>query len=142
MLDHMCRLVNTIAWARQCFRSAIQVLRLTQKICAGYASMQVPQVRVRDLFNKQYDGVLWESSAQRAKAYMAFYQRVKRTATNAKRRRSYAKLRFETRRRELLNDLRRTPGRQPRATTISKYGISWDAGRNEWVLDVQQNDPA
>ena len=98
-------------------------------------SMEVPQVRVRDLFNEQYDGVLWESSAQRAKAYMAFYQRVKRPATNAKRRRSYAKLRFETRQRELLHDLKRTPRRQPRTSTISKYGITWDAARNEWVLD-------
>ncbi len=118
---------------------AIQVLRLAQKISAKYASMQVPQVRVRDLFNDQYEGVPWESSAQRAKAYMAFYQRVKQGATNAKRRRSYAKLRYETRQRELLNDLKRTPGRQPRATTISKYGITWDAVRNEWVLDSLQH---
>ena len=101
-------------------------------------SMEVSQVRVRDLFNEQYDGVLWESSAQRAKAYMAFYQRVKRPATNAKRQRSYAKLRFETRRRELLHDLKRTPQRQPRASTISKYRITWNAARNEWVLDDQQ----
>ena len=118
---------------------AIQVLRLAQKISAKYASMQVPQVRVRDLFNDQYEGVPWESSAQRAKAYMAFYQRVKQGATNAKRRRSYAKLRYETRQRELLNDLKRTPGRHPRATTISKYGITWDAVRNEWVLDSLQH---
>ena len=101
--------------------------------------MQVPQVRVRDLFNEQHKGVRWESPAQRAKAYMAFYQRVKRTATNAKRRRSYARLRYETRQRELLNDLKRTPGRRPRAATISKYGITWSVTDKEWVLDGKQN---
>ena len=94
---------------------------------------------MRDLFNEQYDGALWESSAQRAKAYMAFYQRVNRTATNAKRRRSYAKLRYETRQRELLNDLKRSPERRPRATTISKYGIIWNASKKEWGLDGRQN---
>ena len=103
--------------------------------------MQVPQVRVRDLFNEQYEGVPWESSAQRAKAYMAFYQRANRAATNAKRRRSYARLRYETRQRELLNDLKRTPGRSPRAATISKYGITWNSTDKEWVLDGKQ-DPA
>ena len=97
--------------------------------------MHGPQVRVCDLFKEEYDGVQWASSTQRAKAYMAFYQRVRQAATNAKRRRSYAKLRYETRQRELLHDLKRTPGRQPRTTTISKYGISWDAVSNEWVLD-------
>ena len=117
---------------------AIQVSRLAQKIC-GYARMQVPQVRVRDLFNQQYKGVPWESSAQRAKAYMAFYQRVNRAATNAKRRRSYARLRHETRQRELLNDLKRTPERRPRAATISKYGIAWSTTDKQWVLDGKQN---
>ena len=100
--------------------------------------MQDPSFRVRDLFNEEYSGVQWASSAQRAKAYMAFYQRVKRTATNAKRRRSYAKLRYQTRQRELLSELERTPGRQPRATTISKYGITWDTDRGVWVLDASQ----
>lgn len=101
--------------------------------------MQVPQVRVRDLFNEEHQGVLWESPAQRAKAYMAFYQRVKREATNAKRRRSYARLRYETRQRELLNDLKRSPGRRPRATTISKYEIIWNASKKDWGLDGKQN---
>ena len=107
-------------------------------------SMQGPQVRVCDLFKEEYDGMQWASSAQRAKAYMAFYQRVRQVATNAKRRRSYAKLRYETRQRELLQDLKRTPGRQPRTATISKYRITWDAVRNEWVLEdsLQLQDDA
>ena len=117
---------------------AIQVSRVAQKIC-GHVSMQDPQVRVRDLFNMQYEGVLWESPAQRAKAYMAFYQRANRAATNAKRRRSYARLRYETRQRELLNDLKRTPGRRPRAATISKYGITWSSTDKAWVLDGKQS---
>lgn len=65
---------------------------------------------------------------------MAFYQKVNRPATNAKRRRSYAKLKYRTRQRELLQELKKTPGRQPRRATISKYGISWDDSRREWGL--------
>ncbi|KAK9849237.1 hypothetical protein WJX84_001445 [Apatococcus fuscideae] len=69
---------------------------------------------------------------------MAFYQRVKRAATNAKRRRSYAKLRYQTRQRELLSELNRTPGRQPHLTTGSKYGITWDTVGGMWVLNASQ----
>ena len=100
-------------------------------------TMQEP--RVCDLFRQAHDGVEWPSPAHRTRAYIAFYQKVKRAATNAKRMRSYRKSKFEIRRRELVQQLNKAPGRRPRQATILKYNVTWDATKDKW--DVRGAPP-
>jgi hypothetical protein len=91
---------------------------------------------VSDVFHQVYAGVRWPDKATRKRAYIRLYQRVKKDKVNAKRRRSYHKLQFDTRRRDVLRSLNTGLVKQPRATTVTKYGLRWDKEAARWTCEA------
>ena len=97
------------------------------------------QVRVCDLFRDVYSGVVWSSPNERARAYVAFYQKVNKAKTHQHRRNTYERHKFKVRQNELVRQLNQAPTRKPTLASIVNYGLTYDPQTHSWTATTPQD---
>ncbi len=75
---------------------------------------------------------------ERARAYIAFYQKVNKAKTHQHRRNTYERHRFKVRQNELVRQLNQAPTRKPTLASIVNYGLTYDPQTQSWTVTTPQ----